>query len=362
MSKLFEPIKIREETRRNRAWVSPMCQSSSEDGFSNNWHMVHLGSRAVGGAGLVMTEAAAVEPEGRISPWDLGIWKDEHISGLKEITDFIISQGSTPAIQIAHAGRKASTKRPWQGRGKILTEDGGWVPKGPSAIAFDEESQVPEEISNDEVKKIINKFVLGAQRSVEAGFQCIELHLAHGYLAHEFFSPISNTREDEYGGNFDNRTIFGVEIAKEIRKTIGENIPLIARLSVTEYHDDGWDIESSVKLSKKLKDVGVDMIDCSSGGNYSDQKIDLAPGYQVPLSKNIKEKTEILTGTVGLITEKKHAEKILAKGEADVIFLGRELLRNPYWSLYAEGQIEKWPVQYQRSFEGSNKINYIREN
>ena len=361
MSKLFEPIQIRGVNISNRSWVSPMCQYSSEDGFSNDWHMVHLGSRAVGGAGLVMTEAAAIEPEGRISPWDLGIWKDEHISGLKKITNFIKSQGSTPAIQIAHAGRKASTKRPWQGRGKILKEDGGWIPRAPSSIAFDNESQIPEELSSEKVEEIINKFVLAANRSVEAGFSCIELHLAHGYLAHEFYSPISNTREDMYGGNFENRTIFGVEIAKRIRKEIGEEIPLIARISVTEYHDEGWDVNSSIEFSKKLKDSGVDMIDCSSGGNYSDQKIELKPGYQVPLSKSIKENVEILTGAVGLITEKDQAEEVLDNHEADVIFLGRELLRNPYWTLYASGEIDQWPLQYQRSFEGSKKINYIRE-
>ena len=223
------------------------------------------------------------------------------------------------------------------------------------------EKKLEEELSGEKVEEIINKFVLASNRSVEAGFSCIELHLAHGYLAHEFCSPISNTREDMYGGNFENRTIFGVEIAKRIRKEIGEEIPLIARISVTEYHDEGWDVNSSIEFSKKLKDSGVDMIDCSSGGNYSDQKIDLKPGYQVPLSKSIKENVEILTGAVGLITEKDQAEEVLDNHEADVIFLGRELLRNPYWTLYASGEINEWPLQYQRSFEGSKKINYIRE-
>jgi len=361
MSKLFDPIIIRGEKIRNKSWVSPMCQYSSNDGFSNNWHLVHLGSRAVGGAGLVMTEAAAVEPEGRISPWDLGIWKDEHIAGLKEITDFISQQGATPAIQIAHAGRKASTKRPWQGRGKVLIEEGGWTPKGPSPIAFDEESQIPSELSIQEIENIIEKFVIAAERSVEAGFKCIELHLAHGYLAHEFFSPISNQREDEFGGSFEKRTIFGIEIAKKIREKIDDAIPLIARISITEYHSEGWDTDSSIEFSKKLKAVGIDLIDCSSGGNYSKQEFNLEPGYQVPLSKRIRKEAEILTGAVGLITEFKHAEEILKNEEADVIFLGRELLRNPYWNLYATGEIDEWPVQYQRSFENSKKINYIRE-
>ena len=215
MSKLFEPIEIRGIEIKNRSWVSPMCQYSCDDGFANNWHLVHLGSRAVGGAGLVMSEAAAVEPEGRISPWDLGIWKDEHIKPLKDITKFISDQDSIPAIQLAHAGRKASTKRPWQGRGRIETKDGGWIPKGPSSIPFDEESQIPSELSSEEINEITTNFVKAAERSVEAGFKCIELHLAHGYLVHEFFSPISNIREDNHGGSLDNRTSIGVEIAKK---------------------------------------------------------------------------------------------------------------------------------------------------
>jgi 2,4-dienoyl-CoA reductase-like NADH-dependent reductase (Old Yellow Enzyme family) len=360
MSKLFQPIKIRGEEIKNRSWVSPMCQYSCEDGLANNWHMVHLGSRAVGGSGLVMTEAAAVVPEGRISPWDLGIWKDEQIKPLKEITKFIKDQNSTPAIQIAHAGRKASTKRPWDGRGKLTKKDGGWIPKGPSSIPFDNESQTPTELSSEEIQNIIKSFVKAAERSIEAGFRCIELHMAHGYLAHEFFSPISNKRDDYYGGNIENRTIFGVEIAKKVRETIGTEIPLFVRISVTEYHKDGWSIDSSIALSKMLKDAGVDLIDCSSGGNYSEQSIKLEPGYQVPLSKAIKSNAKILTGTVGLITKEKHAEEILQNQEADAIFLGRELLRNPYWSLYSQNEIKAWPVQYQRSFENTDKIKYIR--
>ena len=351
MSKLFDPIKIRGEEIKNRSWVSPMCQYSCEDGYANNWHMVHLGSRAVGGAGLVMSEAAAVEPEGRISPWDLGIWKDEHIEPLKEITKFISEQGSTPAIQLAHAGRKASTKRPWQGRGKIESKDGGWIPKGPSSIPFDDESQEPIELTIEEINDIKSKFVDSAQRSIEAGFKCIELHLAHGYLVHEFFSPISNIREDSYGGTIENRTSFGVEIAKEIRKKIGDKIPIFARISVTEYHPNGWDIESSILLSKKLREVGVDLIDCSSGANYSEQEIKLKPGYQVNLSQQIKNQANILTGAVGLITEPKHADLILESKEADAIFMAREYLRNPYWALYAEKNKESWPLQYQRSID-----------
>ena len=362
MSKLFEPIEIRGIEIKNRSWVSPMCQYSCDDGFANNWHLVHLGSRAVGGAGLVMSEAAAVEPEGRISPWDLGIWKDEHIKPLKDITKFISDQDSIPAIQLAHAGRKASTKRPWQGRGRIETKDGGWIPKGPSSIPFDEESQIPSELSSEEINEITTNFVKAAERSVEGGFKCIELHLAHGYLVHEFFSPISNIREDNHGGSLDNRTSFGVEIAKKIRQKIGKNIPIFARISVTEYHPDGWDIESSVILSKKLKQAGVDLIDCSSGGNYFDQEIELKKGYQVPLSKSIKSQAEILTGTVGLITENDHAEEILNNNEADAIFLGRELLRNPYWSLYSQEDIKAWPLQYQRSFESIGNIKYVRKN
>ncbi|MAR37871.1 MAG: oxidoreductase [Chloroflexi bacterium] len=361
MTKLFKSIQIRGEKIKNRSWVSPMCQYSSKDGYANNWHMVHLGSRAVGGSGLVMTEAAAVEPEGRISPWDLGIWKDEHIDALKNITDFIKEQNSTPAIQLAHAGRKASTKRPWEGRGRIDKKNGGWIPKAPSPISFDQESQIPSELTIKEIEEIIGNFVKAAERSIEAGFRCIELHLAHGYLAHEFFSPISNTREDNFGGNFENRTIFGVEISKRIREKIGEEVPILARISSTEYHNNGWNIGSSIKLAKMLKKAGVDLIDCSSGGNYSEQIMKLSPGYQVPFSKKIKSESGILTGAVGLITETKQAEEILEKGEADAIFLGRELLRNPYWNLYSQENVEAWPVQYQRSFESFDKIKYVRK-
>lgn len=350
MSKLFEPIQIRDENIKNRAWVSPMCTYSSEDGMANDWHLVHLGSRAMGGAGLVMMEATAVSPEGRISPWDMGIWKDDHIIPMKKITNFITNSNSTPAIQLAHAGRKASTNRPWMGGGNIDRVSGGWKPVAPSEIPFSKKSLVPKELTLNEISKIIDDFVNASKRAVEAGFKVIELHFAHGYLVHEFLSPISNSREDSYGGNFDNRTLLAKSIASKVREAIGDDIPIFARLSVTEYFPgNGWDTNSSVKLSDDLKSCGVDLIDCSSGANYAEQQIELKPGYQVGLSEAIKNKVDILTGAVGLITEYEHAEEILNNNQADAIFMAREYLRNPYWALNVEQNKDSWPLQYQRS-------------
>ena len=352
MPKLFESITIREEIIKNRAWVSPMCTYSSNDGMANDWHLVHLGSRAMGGAGLVMMEATAVSPEGRISPWDMGLWEDKHIEPMKKITNFISECGSTPAKQLAHAGRKASTNRPWLGGGNVEKESGGWDPVGPSNIPYSNKSLIPKELKTNEIEKIIEDFVLASKRSIEAGFKVIELHFAHGYLVHEFLSPISNHREDEYGGNFENRILLATTISSSVREAIGNDIPLFARLSVTEYFPgEGWDLESSIKLSKNLKLLGIDLIDCSSGANYSEQEIKLKPGYQVNLSQQIKNQADILTGAVGLITEPKHADLILESKEADAIFMAREYLRNPYWALYAEKNKESWPLQYQRSID-----------
>ena len=353
MSRLFSSITIRGQEIKNKCWVSPMCQYSSEDGFSNNWHLVHLGSRAAGGAGLVMTEAAAISPEGRISPNDLGIWKDEHIEGLLKITNFIKDMNSIPAIQIAHSGRKGSTHKPWEGGYSVSDNEGGWRPVGPSPIPFDNNSVTPKELSVSEIKDLEIKFADSAKRSENAGFKCIELHMAHGYLVHEFLSPISNKRQDNYGGSFDNRIRFALNIVKKVRDAISENTLLLVRISATDYADNGWDENQSVELSKKFKDLGVDLIDCSSGGNYSEQEIVAEPNYQVSFSKKIKKEADILTGAVGLITEPYQAEKILTDNEADVIFMGRELLRNPYWPLNAIKEIDgdsNPPNQYLRSF------------
>ena len=353
MSRLFSSITIRGQKIKNKCWVSPMCQYSSEDGFSNNWHLVHLGSRAAGGAGLVMTEAAAISPEGRISPNDLGIWKDEHIEGLLKITNFIKDMNSIPAIQIAHSGRKGSTHKPWEGGYSVSDNEGGWRPVGPSPIPFDNNSVTPKELSVSEIKDLEIKFADSAKRSENAGFKCIELHMAHGYLVHEFLSPISNKRQDNYGGSFDNRIRFALNIVKKVRDAISENTLLLVRISATDYADNGWDENQSVELSKKFKDLGVDLIDCSSGGNYSEQEIVAEPNYQVSFSKKIKKEADILTGAVGLITEPNQAEKILTDNEADVIFMGRELLRNPYWPLNAMKEMDgdnNPPNQYLRSF------------
>ena len=352
-SRLFSPIKIRGVNLKNRIAVSPMClYSSSNNGHPEDWLFVHLGSRAVGGAGLVISEATAVNPEGRISPWDLGIWGDEHISSFSRITNFIKSQNSVPGIQIAHAGRKASHEAPWNNGTEINKQNGGWQTVAPSPLSYSEEDSVPKELSNQEITQIINDFKNAAIRSIKAGFEVIELHFAHGYLVHEFLSPISNHREDKFGGNFENRILLATTIASKVIEAIGNTIPVFARLSVTEYYPgEGWDLESSIKLSKKLKSIGIDLIDCSSGANYSEQKIEIKPGYQVGFSKEIRNQAEILTGAVGVITESTQAEEILESNGADAIFMAREYLRNPYWALHAEQNKDSWPLQYQRSID-----------
>ena len=342
-----------------------MCQYSSKpDGLVTPWHMVHLGTRAVGGAGLVMAEATAVQPEGRISQWDQGIWSDDHVDALRPITAFIESAGSIPAIQLAHAGRKASHAAPWIDTG-LLSEDGeGWKPVAPSALPFDEDYAMPTELSKQEIHNIIQAFADAAVRSVDAGYKVIELHFAHGYLGCEFLSPISNQRHDKYGGSLKNRATFTLEIITAVREVIPESMPLFARISATEYVEGGWDVVQSIQLSKWMKDLGVDLVDCSSGGNSPNQLMPVAnpststaPGYQVAFASEIRKQTGMLTGAVGLITEAHHAEEILSNGDADAIFVGRELLRNPYWPLYAKAELDgiaTWPDQYARSaFEGS---------
>ena len=355
MSNLFTPIDIRGEKIRNRLFVAPMCQYSvnQEDGMATDWHMVHLGTRAVGGAGLVMAEATAVSPQGRISPQDLGIWSDKHASVLEPIVNFIDSQGATPSIQLAHAGRKASHKRPWEGSDVITKENGGWDIVGPSSLEYDDGWMIPEELSIENIDSIVSDFSTSAVRSVQAGFKVLELHLAHGYLACEFMSPLSNKRSDKYGGSLKNRCRFPMDIVSAVRKVIPESMPLLVRISATEYMTDGWSLEDSIELSGWLKEEGVDMIDCSSGGNSPDQDLDPFPGYQVPFSAAKKKEVDILTGAVGLITDASQAEQTLRNEDADVILLGRELLRNPYWALNAQveldGEDSVWPSQYVRA-------------
>lgn len=352
MSKLFEPLAIRSITLKNRIVVSPMCQYSSVDGFANDWHLVHLGSRAVGGAGLIITEACAVSPEGRISPQDLGIWKDDHIDQLKKITAFIEKQGAVPGIQLAHAGRKASSTPPWTGGKQLAFDDGGWQILAPSEIPFKEGTLVPAALTEKGIEQVIEDFKKAAERSLEAGFKVIELHGAHGYLLHEFFSPLSNTREDAYGGSFENRTRILFEVITAVQSVWPSTLPLFVRISATDWVEGGWDLTESVKLSKLLKDAGVDVIDSSSGGNASHQKIPIGPGYQVPFAKEIKKETGILTGAVGMITSAQQAEEILNNDDADLIIIAREFLRDPYFPLHAAKELGDdiaWPLQYERA-------------
>jgi hypothetical protein len=349
---LFTPLTIRSITLKNRIVVSPMCQYSSEDGFANDWHFVHLGSRAVGGAGLVFTEATAVNPDGRISPHDLGIWKDEHIAPLKRITQFIEQQGSVPGMQLAHAGRKASVSEPWNQDKLILPENGGWKTVAPSAVAFSEEKDMPVELIQEEIRKIVADFRSAAARALAAGFKVVEIHGAHGYLINEFLSPLSNKRTDGYGGPFENRVRFLLEIIAAIREVWPESLPLFLRISATDWAEGGWTVEDSVRLAGIVKDKGVDLIDCSSGGVVSYAKIPAKPNYQVPFADSVR-KAGIPTGAVGIIVTSAQAEEILAQGQADLIFMARELLRDPYFPLRAASELGyddmPWPVQYKRA-------------
>lgn len=352
MSKLFEPLHIKSVTLPNRIVVSPMCQYSAVDGFANDWHLVHLGSRAVGGAGLIIAEATAVTAEGRITPHDIGLYKDEHVDFLKKITDFIKQHNSVPGIQLAHAGRKASHHRPWEG-GKALTpSEGLWTPVAPSAIAYKEGEPVPHALSAAEIQQLVLDFKQATKRALAAGFEVLEIHAAHGYLIHEFLSPLSNERKDDYGGDFTNRIRLLIEITEAIQEVWPENLPLFVRISATDWFDGGWTLEESVELAKILKTKGVDLIDCSSGGNASGQRIALKPMYQVPFAETIKKQAAIKTGAVGLITTPQEAENIIAAEQADLIFLGREFLRDPYFPLHAAkalGADIHWPPQYERA-------------
>ena len=356
MSALFSPIRLREITVKNRIFVSPMCQYSCEEGIPNTWHLVHLGSRAVGGAGLVTCEASGVNPQGRISPHDAGIWSEAHAQAWAPVTAFIKAQGAVPAMQLAHAGRKASTHSPWRGSGAVDADHGGWQVVGPSAVPFSREYPQPREMSGDDMDRCVEDFRSAAQHSLLAGFEVVEIHMAHGYLLHEFLSPLSNRRNDEYGGALENRMRFPLRVAEAVRKAWPEHLPVFVRISASDWKDGGWDIRQSIEFCKRLKALGIDLIDCSSGGNIADAKIPQVPGYQVPFATAIKNDVGVATSAVGLITDAVQAEQIVATGLADSVTLARALLRDPYWPRHAAlalGVDLQWPDQYKRAQVGA---------
>jgi 2,4-dienoyl-CoA reductase-like NADH-dependent reductase (Old Yellow Enzyme family) len=346
---LLTPLSLRGVTFRNRIAVSPMCQYSARDGFANDWHLVHLGSRAVGGAALVMVEATAVTPEGRISPGDLGIWSDAHVDMLKRIALFIASQGAVPGIQLAHAGRKGSRDVPWRGGRALVPGNGGWEVMAPSAIPFDDGDPMPNELDTKGIDDVVHAFEAAARRALAARFQVIEIHAAHGYLLHEFLSPLSNHRRDEYGGSLENRMRLVLRVARSLRALMPEDMPLFVRISATDWAEGGWDIEQSIMLARRLKLVGADLIDVSSGGTLPRAHIPVAKGYQVPCACRIRNEAKIRTAAVGLITDPTQADSIVTGGDADLVMLAREMLREPYWALKAEaalGAEPEWPVAY----------------
>jgi 2,4-dienoyl-CoA reductase-like NADH-dependent reductase (Old Yellow Enzyme family) len=352
MPALFDPLTLRGLTFPHRIFVSPMCQYSSEDGMPNDWHLVHLGSRAVGGAALVIVEASGVVPEGRITAWDSGFWSDAHVDAFRPITKFIDARGSIAGIQLAHAGRKASTDKPWLGGAPITEGPNSWQTESPSPIPFRDTDPVPHALSIAEIDALVDAFVTAARRAVDAGFRVIELHAAHGYLLHEFLSPLSNSRDDEYGGSLENRMRLTLRVAREVRAAWPEDLPLFVRISASDWAEGGWSIDDSVVLSQHLKDLGVDLIDCSSGGLVSHAKIELGPGYQVPFARAVRERAAIATGAVGLITTPEQANEIITSGSADAVLLARELLRDPYFPLHAAhalGAEIAWPKQYERA-------------
>ncbi|GAC1438544.1 MAG: NADH:flavin oxidoreductase/NADH oxidase [Sediminibacterium sp.] len=352
MHKLFKPLSIKDVTIRNRIVVSPMCQYSSIDGFANDWHLVHLGSRAVGGAGLVMQEATSVSPEGRITQEDMGIWKDAHIGKLQQIASFIQLQGAVAGIQLAHAGRKASRTSPWKGNLAVEPSAGGWDTLAPSAVPFYEGERAPVALTIAGIQQVVSDFAAAAARALKAGYQVIELHGAHGYLIHEFLSPLCNLRKDAYGGSFENRVRLLLEIIAAVQKEWPAHYPLWVRISATDWAEGGWNIDESVQLAFLLKEKGIDLVDCSSGGGVRHQKIALSPGYQIPFAERIRKETGMLTGAVGLITDAQQAEEILHKEQADVVIMAREMLRDPYFAFHAAhalGQDITWPPQYERA-------------
>jgi len=351
-SDLFSPLTLRGLTLRNRIGVSPMCQYSSPDGLATDWHLVHLGSRAVGGAALVMTEAAGISPEGRISPADLGIWNERQAEALAPIVRFIKARGAAAGIQLAHAGRKASTRVPWEGGTPIPIAAGGWPVLGPSPLPFAESYPVPLPLDERGIAEVVGQFRDAARRAVAVGFDLIEIHSAHGYLLHSFLSPLSNQRTDRYGGSLENRIRFVVEVAAAVRGVIPDAMPLFVRISASDWVEGGWDIEQSVFLARALRGAGVDLIDCSSGGNVPRVRIPVAPGYQVPFAERIRREAGVATAAVGMITEPRQADELIRTGRADFVLLARAMLRHPYWPLQAAralGHDMKWPVQYERA-------------
>ncbi|GGA69189.1 oxidoreductase [Edaphobacter acidisoli] len=355
-SHLFAPLKLRNLTLPNRIAVSPMCEYSSADGFASDWHLVHLGSRAVGGAGLVMTEATAVSPEGRISPGDLGIWKDEHIPAFRRITDFLHQQGAYAGMQLAHAGRKASMAVPWEKTHTVASADGGWQAVAPSAIRFADAYPMPVELDSAGLEKVVADFASAAKRALSAGFDVVEIHAAHGYLLHEFLSPLSNHRTDKYGGSFENRVRFPLEVVRAVRAIWPQHLPVFVRISATDWAPESlgasWTLPESVSFARLLKEAGVDLIDVSTGGNHPAQQIPLGPGYQVTHSETIHHEAGIATGAVGMLTAPAQADQIVRNDQASLVLLAREMLRDPYWPLHAAEQLQQqiaWPVQYLRA-------------
>jgi 2,4-dienoyl-CoA reductase-like NADH-dependent reductase (Old Yellow Enzyme family) len=349
---LFTPLALRSVTLRNRIAVSPMCQYSAQEGRANDWHFVHLGSRAVGGAALVVFEATAVEPRGRISPWDLGLWEDTQVEPLARIVRFVEAQGAVACLQIAHAGRKASTGRPWEGGGPVPEASGGWRPVGPCAVSFAEGYPVPQPLAEEELRDVVRAFAAAGRRALAAGFRVVELHMAHGYLVHQFLSPLSNRRQDRYGGSFENRCRFAREIVEAVRAEWPERLPLLARISATDWVEGGWSVEESVELARRLRAAGVDLVDCSSGGVVASAQVPAGPGYQTGFAERIRRESGVATGAVGFITAPEQADHVIRSGQADLVLLAREMLRDPYWPLRAAsllGQEGPWPKQYLRA-------------
>lgn len=357
MSQLFSPLRLRELTLKNRIVVSPMCQYSADGGLPNDWHRVHYGTRAVGGAALVMVEATGVTPEGRISPWCTGLWSDAHTAAFQPITDFIRAQGAVPGIQLAHSGRKGSCNQPWNGSQFLPIGSGGWQTVAPSALPYSPAHATPHALTANEIDDIAAAFSEAACRALAAGFEVLELHCAHGYLLHEFLSPLANHRDDEYGGTLENRCRLPLRIARELRALWPAQWPMFVRISATDWVPQlngraGWDLAQSVQFAKWLKELGIDLIDCSSGGTLPNVQIPAAPGYQVPFAETVRREASIATGAVGIITQPQQAEDILTQGRADAIFLARELLRDPYWPLHAASELGvdlAWPDQYARA-------------
>jgi 2,4-dienoyl-CoA reductase-like NADH-dependent reductase (Old Yellow Enzyme family) len=352
MSALFQPLTLREVTLRNRIAVSPMCQYSADDGLPNDWHFVHLGSRAVGGAGLVIAEASAVTADGRISPADTGLWSDEQAEAWARIARFVSEQGAVAGVQLAHAGRKASTEVPWRGGRPVAGAEGGWQPVAPSPLPFAPGYPVPRELAIDEIERVVGAFRDAARRAEQAGFALVEIHMAHGYLLHQFLSPLSNQRSDEYGGSLENRMRLPLAVAAAVREAFPVERPVLARLSATDWVEGGWDLEQSIELARALGERGVDLVDCSSGGTSPDARVPLGPGYQVDFAAAIRKRAGIATGAVGLITEPAQAEAIVASGQADIVLFARQMLRDPYWPLRAArtlGVELAWPNQYLRA-------------